>query len=206
MRAKKAEEYMQQDAVAYALAHMGIHNIVFDEGGLPYKLDSLVQLNFNAIAKGYLVDLLGDYLENKGVQHYMVEIGGEMRLGGNNREGKAWQVGINVPSIDARPTDLFEVLELENTALATSGNYQNFYKVEGEIVGHTLDPRSGKPVLSDLKSVSILHESCAVADAYATACMVLGYAASKELIQKDSTLSAYFIYEKGTALTGEYVQ
>ncbi len=129
-----------------------------------------------------------------------------MRLKGKNAEGKLWQVGINVPLLEANPTDLFKVLELENIALATSGNYQNFYKVDDEVIGHTLDPRTGKPVLSDLKSVSIMHKNCAVADAYATACMVLGLEESKKLISADSSLAAYFIYDYGEELKGEFVE
>ena len=206
MRAKKVMEYMQQDAVDYGLSHMGMQKVQLDVNGIPYKLDSLVQMNFNAIAKGYLVDLIAEYLDYHGVTNYMVEVGGEMRLSGKNGEGKAWKVGINVPEIGARPTDFFKVLEIENSALATSGNYQNFYIVDGKTVGHTLDPRTGKPVLSDLKSVSILHKNCAVADAYATACMVLGLAESRELISRDSTVSAYFIYEMWGELKGEFIE
>jgi thiamine biosynthesis lipoprotein len=205
-RAKSAEEYMQQDAVDYALSHQGMHKVQFDEQGLPFKLDSFVQLNFNAIAKGYLVDIIADYLSDIGVANYMVEVGGEMRLSGKNAEGKLWQVGINVPLLEANPTDLFKVLELENIALATSGNYQNFYKVNDKIIGHTLDPRTGEPVFSDLKSVSILHKNCAVADAYATACMVLGLEESKKLISADATLAAFFIYDNGEELKGEFVE
>ncbi|MFT7229793.1 MAG: thiamine biosynthesis lipoprotein [Bacteroidia bacterium] len=206
MRAKKSGEYMKDEAVNYALLHKGMHKVQFDEQGFPYKLDSFVQLNFNAIAKGYLVDLVADYLTAKGVNNYMVEVGGEMRLKGKNAEGKSWQVGINVPLLEAKATDFFKVLELENVALATSGNYQNFYKVDDEVIGHTLDPRTGKPVLSDLKSVSIMHKNCAVADAYATACMVLGLDESKKLISADSSLAAYFIYDNGKELKGEFVE
>ena len=206
LRAKKASEYMNEDAVEYALVHKGMQKIQLDEQGFPYKLDSFVQLNFNAIAKGYLVDLVADYLLSKGVKNYMVEVGGEMRLGGNNAEGKKWQVGINVPLLEAKSTDFFEVLKLQNVALATSGNYQDFYKVDNKIIGHTLDPRTGKPVLSNLKSTSILHKDCAVADAYATACMVLGLEESKKLISQDSTMAAYFIYEEGDELKSIFVE
>lgn len=205
-RAKNSNEYMNLESVEYALSHQGMQKIQFDEQGFPYKLDSLVQLNFNAIAKGYFVDIVADYLEEGGVKNYMVEVGGEMRIGGRNVEDELWKVGINVPVLEAKRTDLFKVLELQNVALATSGNYQNFYKVGGKVVGHTLDPRSGKPVISDLKSVSILHEYCAVADAYATACMVIGLAQSRILITQDTALSALLIYEKDNELVGEFIE
>jgi thiamine biosynthesis lipoprotein len=206
MRAKNAEELMDTTMVEYALSHKGMQKVQFDEQGFPYKLDSFIQLNFNAIAKGYLVDLVGDFLADEGVINYMVEVGGEMRLRGKNAEGKSWRVGINVPLLEAKSTDFFKVLELENIALATSGNYQNFYKVDGKIIGHTLDPRDGKPVINKLKSASILHKDCAVADAYATACMVLGLEESRKIVQQDSTLRAYFIYDNGTELKGEFVE
>jgi thiamine biosynthesis lipoprotein len=114
-------------------------------------------------------------------------------------------LGINVPRIDANPTDFFNALQIENKAMATSGNYQNYYTINGEIVGHTFDPRTGKAVISDLKSVSIIHNRCAVADAYATACMVLGLEKSKKIIAADSSLSAYFIYEENNELKGLFM-
>jgi|TARA_B110000908_G_C10241759_1_gene446493 thiamine biosynthesis lipoprotein len=206
MRAKKAEEVMSTEAVAHAIAHKGMGKVLFDKQGVPYKLDSLVQLNFNAIAKGYLVDIIGNYLTAQGVNDYLVEVGGEMRLKGQNAEGVSWKVGINVPLLEAKSSDFFKVLELEDIALATSGNYQDFYSIEGKLVGHTLDPRDGKPVISTLKSASILHKKCAVADAYATAAMVLGLEESRKIVQQDSTLSAFFIYENGTELQGEFVE
>ena len=205
-RAKKAEEYMDSTAVSYAMLHKGMQNIQFDENGFPYKLDSFIQLNFNAIAKGYLVDIIGDYLYANGISQYMVEVGGEMKLKGQNAAGDSWKIGINVPLLEARSDDYFTILQLENTALATSGNYQNFYVVEGKLIGHTLDPRTGKPVINNLKSASILHDDCAVADAYATACMVLGLEESVKIIEQDSTLSAYLIYEEANELKGLYVE
>lgn len=205
-QAKKEGVLMNKEQVQECLKHQGIQKIQFDEQGFPYKLDSLVTLNFNAIAKGYLVDIIADYLTANGVTNYMVEVGGEMRVKGKNIEGKSWQVGINVPLIEARNEDFFKILELENVSLATSGNYQNFYKVEGKLIGHTIDPRSGEPIVSNLKSATVLHDFCAVADAYATACMVLGLEESTQLIKGNSSLSAFFIYEEEGELKGIYVE
>lgn len=205
-KAKKQHRLMDDSAVLFALNHKGMHTIQFDIKGFPYKLDSLVQLNFNAIAKGYLVDLIADYLSQIGVANYMVEVGGEMRIKGKNAKGELWKVGINLPQVGAKPTELFNVLELQDCALATSGNYENFYTVNGKIIGHTLDPRYGSHVITNLKSVSVLHQQCAVADAYATACMVLGQDESRKLIAQDSSLSAYFIFDNGHGLEGEFVE
>lgn len=205
--AKKAGVYMDSLAVNLAMESTGMDKVALDSIDRPYKLDSNVTLNFNAIAKGYLVDCLGKLIEEKThSSNYMVEVGGELIAKGKNTEEKPWRIGINTPTIKASPDDFFEVIELTDRAMATSGNYKNYYMVNGEIVGHTLDPRTGKPVISDLKSATIMHASCATADAYATACMVLGLDASRKLIQSDTSLSAYFIYEKDGELTGEHVE
>ncbi|PCJ65508.1 MAG: hypothetical protein COA58_08850 [Bacteroidetes bacterium] len=204
--AKREGVVMDEAQVYELLKHQGMQNVQFDEEGYPYKLDSLVQLNFNAIAKGYLVDIIADYLIEKGAVDFMVEVGGELRVKGSNAEGKSWQVGINVPLLQARPDDFFKILELENVSLATSGNYQNFYVVDGRLIGHTLDPRNGKPIISNLKSASVLHDYCAVADAYATACMVMGLEESTKIIEQNKSLSAYFIYEEEGELKGVFVE
>ena len=207
-QAKKEGVLMDEDKVEECLSYQGMQNIQFDEQGYPYKLDSfpLIQLNFNAIAKGYLVDIIADYLDSNGVDNFMVEVGGEMRVKGHNAENKSWQVGINVPLVGANPNDFFKILELQNVSLATSGNYQNYYEVDGKVIGHTLDPRNGEPVISNLKSVSVLHDYCAVADAYATACMVMGLKESTKIIEQNSSLSAFFIYEEKGELKGVYVE
>lgn len=206
LRAKKMNEYMSQVTVISCLEHQGMDKIGLDSMGYPFKIDSFVQLNFNAIAKGYLVDLIGNYFNQIHRKNYMIEVGGEVIVKGMNSSEKPWKLGINTPLIDANPLDFFEVIELENQALATSGNYQNFYVVDGKLIGHTLDPRSGKPIINELRSASIFHESCAVADAYATACMTLGLEESKKLVLSDSSLSAYFIYENDSTLEGVFVR
>jgi FAD:protein FMN transferase len=191
-KAKKDGVFMKDSDVEECKMHQGMDKIQFNDKGNPFKLDSLVSVNFNAIAKGYLVDIIALYLETNGVTNFMVEVGGELRVKGKNEEGTFWKVGVNTPIINANPSDFFTVLELENVSLATSGNYQNFYEVNGDIIGHTLDP--------------VLHDYCAVADAYATACMVLGLDEATKLIKANKSLSAYFIYDDGTSLKGVYVE
>jgi thiamine biosynthesis lipoprotein len=136
----------------------------------------------------------------------MVEVGGEVVANGVNSLGEPWKVGINTPLIGADPLNFFEVVELKDQALATSGNYQNFYIVDNELIGHTIDPQSGKPIINELRSASVLHKSCAVADAYATAFMTLGFDESKQIIISDTSLSAFLIYEKDSVLQGVFVQ
>lgn len=205
-KCKKEGVLMDESLTAEHLSHRGMDLIEMDPNGFPQKKDSLLSLNFNAIAKGYFVDLLADYISSKGCENYLVEVGGEMRLKGQNLEGGLWKVGVNVPLIEAAEDDYFKVLEVQNTAVATSGNYQNFYMVDGEVIGHTLDPRTGKPVISNLKSATVLHPYCAVADAWATASMVLGLEEARQIIEKDGDLSAYFIYEENNELKGVYVE
>ena len=204
--AKREGIYMDTVQVNACMEHQGMEKMYSTERGLPYKMDSLVSLNFNAIAKGYLVDLVAEYLDTRGVTNYMVEIGGELRVRGKNAESLPWKVGVNMPIVGAGPTDFFKVLELEDVAMATSGNYQNYYTVGGRLVGHTLDPRTGQPVISNLKSATILHDYCAVADAYATACMVVGLDKATKWIEGNKSLSAYFIYEEEGELKGVFVE
>jgi thiamine biosynthesis lipoprotein len=204
--AKKEGVFMDSIKVQEALSHQGMSKLLFDPNGFPIKQDTLLTLNFNAIAKGYLVDVIAEYLDSKGIAQYMVEIGGEVRVKGKNLENKSWQIGVNVPLLEAKADDFFKVMELENVSMATSGNYQNFYMVDGKLIGHTIDPRTGKPILSNLKSASLLHTDCAVADAYATACMVMGLDSAKQFVAADTALSAFFIYEENDELKGIYVE
>lgn len=203
---KKEGVLMDSVKVEEMLKHQGMDKIVFDPNGFPIKEDSLLTLNFNAIAKGYLVDVIAEFLDASGVERYMVEVGGELRVRGKNVVNNAWKIGVNVPLLEAKADDFFKVLELENVSVATSGNYQNFYMVDGQLIGHTIDPRTGKPILSNLKSATLLHDDCAVADAYATACMVMGLDSAKQFVEADSSLSAYFIYEENDELKGIFVE
>ncbi len=203
--AKKNGLPMDSLEVNEALQHMGIADLRSDPNGFPMKTDSAFMLNFNAIAKGYLVDLVANYIDKQGISDYMVEIGGEVKVHGTNFRGEVWNLGINYPEVN-RSTEIFETIQLNNQSMATSGNYQNYYYIDDELIGHTIDPRTGKPIVSSLKSASVIHKHCAVADAYATAFMVLGLDAIP-VIEQDSSLSAYLIYEDDSGkLVGQFVE
>lgn len=171
------------------------------EAGKVIKEDPRIMFDASAIAKGYGVDVVADFLESKGITNYMVEIGGEIRVKGNSNKNRPWRVGIDKPIDD--PTSLSrqiqDVLELKNGAMATSGNYRQFYVKDGKKYAHTIDPRLGYPVQHSLLSASVIAPTCMKADAYATAFMVLGLEKSVEIVQNDPELDAYFIYtdEKG---------
>ena len=202
---KKQNKLLDTSAIRLAKAFKGFEDIRFDEGGVLVK-NRFKSYNFNAIAKGYFVDILSQLLFEKGYTRHMVEVGGEVNCKGKNDKGRAWNIGINRPEQGANQSDYFEVISLTDCAMATSGNYQNFYVVNDSVIGHTLDPRSGFPVISDLKSATIMHSECAVADAYATACMVLGLEESQALIESDTALSAFFVYEENGQLHSMHVK
>jgi thiamine biosynthesis lipoprotein len=142
------------------------------------------------------VDVVAGYLAQQGISNYLVEIGGEVVTEGLNARGIAWRIGVDEPVDDLTDThrEFKMVIEVSGRALATSGNYRNFYVDNGKKYAHTIDPRSGYPVQHSLLSASIIAPSCMEADAYATACMVMGLEASKELISRLPDIEACFIY------------
>lgn len=162
-----------------------------------YKVNSPeTQLDFSAIAKGYGVDAVAKLLRDKGVENYLVEIGGETVTLGKNPSGKIWTLGINTPAEGTNPnTDFKALIELENKAIATSGNYRNYYEVNGKKYAHTINPKTGYPEMSNLLSASVVVEDCMVADAYATAFMAMGLEKAWELVRKQEGMEAYFIYD-----------
>lgn len=154
-----------------------------------------VQLDFSAVAKGYGVDVVGIYLESKGISSYMVEIGGEVRVRGTNKDGELWRIGIDKPEVAAIPgIDLNAIIQLDNESMATSGNYRNFKEKDGKKYVHTINPKTGWPEINNTLSVSVVAKDCATADAYATAFMVMGVDKAMEIALADTTLEAYFVY------------
>lgn len=156
-------------------------------------------LDASAIAKGYSVDVAAEYLESKGIINYMVEIGGEIRVGGNNTSGNKWRLGIDQPiedlSISHRALDT--ILHMTDMALATSGNYRQFYYKDGKRYSHTIDPINGYPVDHQLLSATVLAKDCMTADALATACMVMGLEKSLSLAETLEDVEVYLIVANG---------
>lgn len=152
-----------------------------------------VQLDFSAVAKGYGVDMIGQMLADAGIKDYYVEIGGETLARGLSPRGDAWRIGISVPNPMALPNEFITVAPLADRALATSGNYRNYYDVEGEKYGHTINPYTGFPEKSNLLSASVFAPTCAAADAYATAFMVMGFEKAMEKASSLTQVEAYFV-------------
>lgn len=159
------------EAVAALRARVGLDKVAV-VGEAVQKARPDVYVDLSAIAKGHGVDRIAQTLEARGHTEYLVEIGGELRARGRNHAGLHWRVGIEKPDPEARA--LMEVIALRDEALATSGDYRNFYEKDGKRVSHTIDPRTGRPIEHRLASVSVVHPSCATADALATALNVLG--------------------------------
>ncbi len=162
------------------------------------KENPQIQLNVNAVAKGYGVDVIADYFESVGVQNYLVEIGGEIRALGYNAKGNVWTVAVNKPVDDSTQMNQElqnEIILLPKGAMATSGNYRNFYIKEGKKYAHTINPKTGYPVSHNLLSATVCMPTCLESDALATAFMVLGFSESKVLAKK-LNVPVYFIYNE----------
>jgi len=170
------------------------------------KKDPRTMLDCSAIAKGFGCDVVARLLERKDVSNYMIEIGGEVVAKGTNDSGEQWRIGITKPSEDPtnQNNELQGILRLPTSnkhlrALATSGNYRNFYYKDGQRYAHTIDPRTGMPVQHNILSATVVAPSCAMADAYATAFMVMGLDDARKVLEAHQDLQAYLIYsdEKG---------
>ncbi len=171
------------------------------EGDVLRKNMAHARLDFGAIAKGYGVDAVGQLLENQGVAQYFVEIGGEVRTKGRHPVGRAWQVAVERPTPEERAIQA--VVALEDGAMATSGNYRNFYERDGVKYVHTINPYTGYAQASTLLSASVLAADCMTADAYATAFMVMGFEGARAFVEGRTDLDVYLI---GGDEGGDYVE
>jgi len=164
------------------------------------KKDQRMMLDCSAIAKGYGSDVVARFLKSRGVRNYMVEIGGEIVSSGVNAQRLPWKIGVTKPTDDSlsEKGEIQSVLNVTDQAMATSGNYRNFYYKGGKKYAHTIDPKTGYPVQHSLLSATVLAKDCATADAYATSFMVLGIEKAKEVLAKHPELMAYFIYSDST--------
>jgi len=181
------------DQLAMLWLRVGSDKFSINVDGLTLtKVRQDVQLDLSAIAKGYAVDNVAKLLDAWEIEKYFIEVGGEVRTKGTNPDGKPWKVGIEKPA--EGKSELHKVVPLTNQSMATSGTYRNFIMEDGRRVSHTIDPREGVPVSHNLVSVSVIHPDCELADAYATALLVLG-PEEGPLTAKELGLQAVFIVE-----------
>ena len=166
------------------------------KGKTIHKADRRVMLDCSAIAKGYGVDVVAKVLKERNVTNYMVEIGGEIITHGISPKRVPWKVGVIKPTEDslATGTEYQTILNVTDKAMATSGNYRNFYYKGGKRYAHTIDPKTGYPVQHNILSATVLANDCATADAYATSFMVMGLEGAQRILERHSELMAYLIY------------
>jgi thiamine biosynthesis lipoprotein len=177
-----------------ALASMGQDKLELLPQSSIRKTRPDLQLDLSALAKGYAIDQVAQRLDELGVLHYLVELGGELRAKGTGTKGQGWQVGLEHPQTDVNATKTHQVIALENAAVATSGNYRLAFTDPdtGQSYSHLIDPRTGRPVSHDLLAVSVLASNAMEADAWATALLVLGPEKGMQLADKEN-LAALFV-------------
>jgi FAD:protein FMN transferase len=190
------EKAPAEQAIKDALARVGLDlwRIDEDENEL-CKLNPKVDIDLSSIAKGYAVDRIALGLQRSGHRDYLVEIGGEIRCSGSSPQRRPWRVAVETPVVGRR--EVYEVLQMKRGSMATSGDYRNFYELDGRRVSHTLDPRNGRPVERDLRSVTVVHASCATADGLATALTVLGPDAGYELAVREELAVLMLVGREG---------
>ncbi len=189
-------EEMTAEKVDSLLEFVGFEKVRLENGRI-IKDDERVKLDFNAIAKGYAADLVGLYLESKGVHTYLVEIGGDLVAKGVKPDGSKWRIGLEIPAEDMAAEQQWDYLvEIQNIGLATSGDYRRYHEVDGQRYSHTINPKTGYPVAHKLLSVSVFASDAMSADAYATAFMVMGLDAATAFVESRDDLEAYFIFSE----------
>jgi thiamine biosynthesis lipoprotein len=168
------------------------------EGRRLVKDDARITLNMNALAQGYSVDVVSEWLEAQGIANYLVEIGGEIRCKGKSKKGAAWAVGIDRPEDgnDLAGERLQAVVHFTGRAMVTSGNYRKFYVEDGKKYAHIIDPVTGWPVMHNLLSATVFADDAITADAYATVFMVVGLECAEKILSQRPQWGAYLIYEE----------
>jgi thiamine biosynthesis lipoprotein len=178
------------------MRRVGFQHIDISPEGYLQKKKSTITLDLASIAKGYAVDQISRLLQSSGLENFLVEIGGEVFASGYRKDGHPWRVGINRPSITASTADVYQVVPLHNRAMATSGDYRNYFEAEGKRFSHIIDPKIGYPVNNGVVSVSIVADNCMFADGLATAIMVMGLEHGMALINSLRDVEGFIIVRK----------
>ncbi len=196
----KNREKMDSILVDSLLQSVGFEDnqmwVSIDTGLIMNKTNAATNLDFNGIAQGYSVDVLAKYFLGLGLPNYMIEVGGELTAHGSKSDGSLWKIGIDKPVDHNNARDLAATIKLNNVAVATSGNYRKYYEEAGMRYAHTINPKTGFPVQHSLLSATVVMANCGLADAYATAFMVMGFEKAKLLMENKPELGiqAYLIY------------
>ncbi|MBL4708338.1 MAG: FAD:protein FMN transferase [Flavobacteriales bacterium] len=161
-----------------------------------WRKNDQARINFNAVAQGYSVDIMAQLLDQKGIQQYYVELGGELKVKGKNKYGDWWIIGIDQPEGENLERKLAQRVSLKNSAMATSGNYRKFYEIDGKRYSHTLNPKTGYPAENNLLSATVITSDCGMADALATSFMVMGGEKSIAYLKQHPEIKAHLILAK----------
>ena len=189
--------FPKKEEIENVLSHSGWEMIILSDNGIQ-KQDPKTKLDLNAIAKGYCVDEVFYFLKSRGYTDLFVEIGGEVQCSGRNQKNKYWSIGIENPSGGNKPDRMFSAIVYSDSgAVATSGNYRNYVNIDGEILGHTINPKTGYPIQTDVLSVTVQSNSCMVADAWATALMVMDYETGLKKVSENPDIKAIWILDHG---------
>jgi thiamine biosynthesis lipoprotein len=195
-RAGRQNEIPPQHEIAARMPDIGFENILVLEPGFLVKKRASVTLDLSSIAKGYGVDQIAAVIRRHGFQDYLVEIGGEVFAAGYRPDGKPWRIGINRPRPEAAFDDVYKVVSLHNKGFATSGDYRNFFVIDGVRYSHIIDSRTGYPVANGVAAVSIIADTCTFADGLSTAIMVMGAEKGLDLINRLEGVEALIVVEK----------
>jgi thiamine biosynthesis lipoprotein len=187
-------EVPAQERITQALGQVGIGYVDYDQQAARLRKQRVLTLDFSSIAKGYGVDVVAGVLSQSGLENYLVEIGGEIRVAGHSPRGGAWRIAVERP--DALQRTVAATLEISDRAVATSGDYRNYFELDGVRYSHSIDPRSGWPVRHELVSVTVVHSDATSADAWATALLVLGPETALAVARRES-LAVYLISRVG---------
>ena len=185
--------FPQESSVQKRRTHVGYEKLTTNKYYLQKK-DPFIKIDLNAIAKGFGVDAVYSFLESIGMNNIMVEIGGEVRTKGINRKNKPWMIAVETPDLESYGTKTISwALPLENKAMATSGDYRNYYEIDGIRYSHEIDPRTGYPAQTGVASATVVASNCMDADALATALVIMGAESGLQLIEKLDSAEAFLI-------------
>jgi thiamine biosynthesis lipoprotein len=187
------------EEIAAARARTGRDKVAVEGEALVKRVPEL-QVNLSGIAKGWGVDEVHRLVVEQGFRDVMVEIGGEVRASGHSAKGEPWRLGVNVPKAGADPTAVLRKVSLADRALATSGDYRNYFESGGKRYSHIIDPRTAAPIEHEIVSATVVAADCTTADGLATASMVLGAEAAKALLEKMDGVEGFFVEKKGGEL------
>ena len=195
----KKNEYVDSLKIIKLLNYVGFDKVKCDTNNI--SISENYSIDFNAIAQGYTVDVIGHFLRSKNINDYLIEIGGELLAKGKNINSRNWVVGVEKPNEKIDFTDRFQfIVSLENKSLATSGNYRNYVLKDSIKYSHIINPKTGFPSLNSLLSVTVIHEHCIYADAYATAFMAMGLEKTLSFISNRDDIDVFLIYSNGSKI------